>query len=62
MSVGHITQITGFRAVFGYRGDILYLCPACYKRAEDLARQLAEVVGTYDVYFHTFEPKKKELG
>jgi hypothetical protein len=57
ISVAATMDDTGFLAVMLDEGSILYLCPECAARAQWLARELLEIVGTLHFYLPSLEEK-----
>jgi hypothetical protein len=50
-SVGDTTKEAGFFALLTYIGDIIYLCPKCYKEAHGLAMKLLAIAKNKNLYF-----------
>jgi len=50
-SVGSILKQTGFRATMTYLGKFIYLCPKCFKEAQEHAEAIMKIVGSSYLYF-----------
>lgn len=42
--LGHIQEVTGFKPMLNLDGRVYYLCPDCYTKTRELAKQLVDII------------------
>ena len=53
-NVGDMKKQSGFKPILSSTGGITWICPDCYKKVEDLAKQIYDIIPDRHLYFAGF--------
>lgn len=60
ISIDNIERETNFNFVMGADGESLFLCVDCYNKAQNLAKQIYNIVKNEDIFIGEFLREKNE--